>query len=322
MVDPIESRRTTPDEDRRQPVSRYARRTISRRLKRVARLLPRAAKHPEKDVEYVHDLRVGVRRATAAIQLFAPLLNRSVRSEVDSHLRRTRRSAGPARDLDVIEERLSRLASAGGTTPQLAAAIDRVRRRRKKAQKPLVRAYKLVRKQDLKGRARDLSHRVKWRGDGPEPEVGEWAAIAIRPPIDRFVTRSSADLTDTRALHRMRIAEKHLRYSLEILEDALGPVAHDVAPFLTELQEQLGEINDHDAARVLLLRWRDRSKDDGLREVFAHLAAFEKWNGSYAHDKFLEWWTPAMRREIQERLGPIVGEASGQPELFIAATAG
>ena len=41
-----------------QPVSSLAKRVIERRLAKVVRLLPRAAKHPERDVEYVHDLRV------------------------------------------------------------------------------------------------------------------------------------------------------------------------------------------------------------------------------------------------------------------------
>ena len=98
-------------------VTTLAETTVANRLRRVARLLPRAAKKPEEDVEYVHDLRVSVRRATAALQMFAPFLPPTGYSQMIAQLRRIRGAAGRARDLDVLEERLCRLAVAGGATP-------------------------------------------------------------------------------------------------------------------------------------------------------------------------------------------------------------
>ena len=136
----------------------------------------------------------------------------------------------------------------------------------------------------------------------------DWAGIKLRPSINGFVVRSSATLTDPKALHRMRVAEKRMRYSLELLGGAVNSPVDQVAPVLRELQERLGEISDHEAARVLLLRWRDRSKDDGLREVFSHLAAFEKWQGSYVHDEFLKWWTPSRRLELSGQLEDVLRE--------------
>ena len=291
-----------------QPVSWLARRTIDRRLERVVRLFPKAAKHPERDVEYVHGLRVAIRRAAAALQMFSSCLPRSQYTQTRSQLRRIRRAAGPARDLDVLEERLSRLAIAGGTTVQIGAALDQVRRRRKKAGKPLLKVYRRTRERDFKCLVRSLPKQVAWRGGGPEPMLMDWAGGVLRPSINGFVARSSANLTDPRALHRMRIAEKRMRYSLEVLGGAVNSPVDQVAPVLRELQERLGEISDHEAARVLLLRWRDRSRDDGLREVFSHLAAFEKWQGSYVHDEFLKWWTPSRRLELCGQLEGILGE--------------
>ena len=304
----MDNGQSPPDGHLWQPVSWLARRTIERRLERVVRLFPKAAKHPERDVEYVHGLRVAIRRATAALQMFSLCLPRSQYTQVRSQLRRIRRAAGPARDLDVLEERLSRLAIAGGATVQLGAAIDQVRRRRKKAGKPLLKVYKRARERDFKGLVRSLSKQVAWRGDGPEPALVDWAGAELSPSIDRFLARSSSNLTDPRALHRMRIAEKRMRYSLEVLGGVVSSPVEQVAPVLRELQERLGEISDHEAARVLLFRWRDRSKDDGLREVFSHLAAFEKWQGSYVHDDFLKWWTPSRRLELCGQLEGTLGE--------------
>ena len=294
------------------PVSLLAASAVDRRLKRVARLLPRAAKHPERDVEYVHDLRVASRRAAATLRLFEPWLPQTASRKMQTRLNRIRRAAGPARDLDVIEERLSRLAAAGGATAQLVAAVDRVQVQRAKAQKPIRRSHRKARKQDWLGRrARSLSERVEWRGQGHEPLLQNWAGTALLPSLQRFVDRSFDDLTDPRALHRMRIAEKRVRYSLEALDGAPESPFDDVMPVLTELQKRLGEINDHRSAHFLMLRWRDRSGDEGMREVFAHLAAFERWLGSYAHDKFLEWWTPARRLDFHVQLSTLCASMNG-----------
>ena len=309
----MDNGQSTPDGHLWEPVSWLAKRTVERRLERVVSLFPKAAKHPERDVEYVHGLRVAIRRATAALQMFSSCLPRPESAEVRSQIRRIRRAAGPARDLDVLEERLSRLAAAGGTTIQLGAAIDQVRRSRKKAGKPLLKIYRKARKSDFKGLVRGLSNRAAWREDGPEPVLIDWAGIKLRPAIDGFVSRSSSNLTDPIALHRMRIAEKRMRYSLEVLGRSGSSSVDQVAPILRELQERLGEISDHEAARVLLLRWRGRSRDDGLREVFSHLAAFEKWQGSYVHDEFLKWWTPSRRLELRGHLEAIRGEFGDAP---------
>ncbi len=302
----------TRDDAAAQPVSSLAGRVVERRLAKVVRLLPRAAKRPERSVDYVHDLRVAARRAAAALRMFAPCLPDAEREWMASRLRRIRKSAGPARDLDVIEERLSRIAAAGGATPQLAAVIDRVRDKRRRAQKPLLKAYGKARKRRFRARAGDLAQRIEWRGEGPEPDVREWAGAALRPMLDKFVARSSAGLTDLDALHAMRIAEKRVRYSLEALREAADPPVDRVSPILEELQERLGEINDHDAARALMLGWRNGARDDGMRELFAYLAAFEQWSGSYAHDQFLAWWTPRRRLDMHERLNELLGEL-GRP---------
>lgn len=295
-----------------QPVGHLAARAVDRRLKRVAKLLPRAARHPERDVEYVHDLRVAARRAAATLRLFEPWLPQTASGKMRSRLDRIRRAAGPARDLDVIEERLSRLAAAGGTTSQLASAIERVRVHRARAQRPIRRSYRRARKRGwLEDGALLLGDRVRWRGDGPEPRLGDWAATALLPALQRFVDRSFDDLTDTRALHRMRVAEKRVRYSLELVGGAPGSPLGDVMPVLADLQGRLGEINDHQAACSLMLRWRDRSKDEGMREVFAHLAAFERWLGGYSHDKFLEWWTPSRRLDFHVQLSSLCNSMTG-----------
>lgn len=90
-----------------QGVVEVARRALGARLELVAHYLPLAARRPEEEIEYVHQLRVATRRAVAALKLFAPLLPRRRAQKMKKLLGRIRRAAGDARDLDVLGLRLA-----------------------------------------------------------------------------------------------------------------------------------------------------------------------------------------------------------------------
>jgi CHAD domain-containing protein len=64
-----------------------------------------AAKKSADDIEYVHQLRVATRRASAAVQIFAELLPKRKSRLINRRLRELRQAAGEARDLDVLGER-------------------------------------------------------------------------------------------------------------------------------------------------------------------------------------------------------------------------
>src|SRR5437879_5070487 len=84
------------------PVADAARRVLTVRLEAVRDYLPLALHEPDKDPEYVHQLRVATRRARAALDIFAPCLPPKVHKAAKKRLRRIRRAAGAARDWDVF----------------------------------------------------------------------------------------------------------------------------------------------------------------------------------------------------------------------------
>src|SRR6516225_12407109 len=90
----------TPDT----PLPDAARRVLAVRLEVVRDYLPRALHHWEKDPENVHQLRVGTRRAGAAVEIFADCLTEKAYRRARRKLRRIRRAAGEARDWDVFLE--------------------------------------------------------------------------------------------------------------------------------------------------------------------------------------------------------------------------
>src|SRR5271167_2033972 len=79
-----------------------AQRVLGVRMGVVGDYLPLALHEPEKDPENVHQLRVGTRRARAALDIFSVCLSERMYKKVKKSLRRIRRAAGAARDWDVF----------------------------------------------------------------------------------------------------------------------------------------------------------------------------------------------------------------------------
>src|SRR5579871_1164918 len=84
------------------PLAEAARHVLFVRLQVVRDYLPRAALESDKDIEYVHQLRVGTRRADAALRIFADCLPKKSYRKARRRLKRIRRAAGAARDWDVF----------------------------------------------------------------------------------------------------------------------------------------------------------------------------------------------------------------------------
>ena len=108
-------------------------RSLDSRLQPVMHFVPLAAKHPEQDVEYVHQMRVWARRASAAVSLYETLLPKRRRKWISAQLKWIRRAANDARDSDVFALRLAAdqaavggpLAGPGPQAPLRGSAADR-----------------------------------------------------------------------------------------------------------------------------------------------------------------------------------------------------
>ena len=88
------------------PVADAARRVLTLRLEGVRDCLGHALREPGRDAEFVHQLRVATRRASAALEIFAECLPPKVYRATRLLIRNIRRAAGKARDWDVFLGRL------------------------------------------------------------------------------------------------------------------------------------------------------------------------------------------------------------------------
>src|SRR5437016_5278776 len=106
------------------PVAEAARRVFEVRLEPIDRALAQVRERPDGDPEDVHQLRVGTRRAVAALNIFEACLPGKVYRKGRRRLRRLRRAAGAARDWDVF---LATLAQRRRPSPRQQPGLDLLR---------------------------------------------------------------------------------------------------------------------------------------------------------------------------------------------------
>jgi CHAD domain-containing protein len=285
---------TEPD----QPVSRVARVALSQRLTVLQTYLRLAAKRADKDDEYVHQLRVSTRRAHAALRMFGSLLPPRRAERMRKQLKRLRRAAGVARDLDVLASRLSRRAETSSDS-RLEPVIDRIHEERGQAQKRLVLERKRLKRADFESAAQGMLKRVHWRGSQPEPLFRDVALQSFHTAIDKFLQAATADLSELSLLHEMRLAGKRLRYAMELLAGVFEPAFKSrLYPAVQEIQDKLGHVNDHVTAATLLSQWSAEASvtESGL---LAQLAAEERGFAEATRRQFQQWWTPQRIEELR-----------------------
>ncbi len=201
--------------------------------------------------EYVHQMRVAVRRLRSALRMFPHTNACDLRSRCDAALRTLGRALGGVRDLDVF----------GQTVEPALRDLPRPQAR-------AVRAAIAGRVGSARARAREylqtpdyerLTTRLAlWLAmQAPDAGGGVLMHLARRQlaRLYKHVARGAArlDSLDESGRHRLRVQIKRARYAAEFFS---GLYARDaVRPYvaaLSELQDCLGSLTDINMARALL----------------------------------------------------------------------
>jgi len=235
------------------------------------------------DPEYLHQLRVGMRRMRSALRVFEGLGPRDVFRAPAAGLREFMPELGAARDWDVFCARLGEVARAEGTdAPQPARLLRSARTRRaaaRKAARALAGSPRMQR--FLLGIMRWM-HEARWRANPtiePKPvrSLTRYAEHALARQ-ERRVLRlgAKADWTDASQRHRLRIRVKRLRYACEPFAALYGQArARRYLERLESLQDILGELNDIAVGRRLLAELRSGRGDPEAEFMRGWFAARE-----------------------------------------------
>jgi CHAD domain-containing protein len=211
----------------------------------------------------VHDLRVAIRRfnQASASSFAAGSSNRNKTRHRET--KEIMRRAGDVRNLDITIKLVAKLKGTKGLQTKL-------RRRRQAA-------------------ARHLTDPLKaWSPPEklPEPTPAQAKRAAVRA-IKRLFKRS-AEAHRPKDLHRVRIAAKKLRYTLEMVAPQ-----HAEMEQIKRLQTDLGRINDYETAWTLVKQEsgaqsvRDELKDKQRKKIRAFR---DQWSGILTDPAVARTW--------------------------------
>jgi CHAD domain-containing protein len=294
-----------------------ARRSLEGRLTAVIQALPLAAHLADYDVEYVHRLRVSTRRALAAVKLYEELLPRKQFKWLKKRLKKVRRAAGDARDLDVLALRL-----AEDYGERAKPVVEFVQRQRAKAQPDIVEVAERCRRDDRFVRKTSKLLAGVDEGQEGEAKFGDWAASRLANAVDAFFGDMPADASDTAALHQFRIRGKQLRYTIELVASAFpAQLRSEMYPVVEELQERLGNVQDHVAAIANLNEWADAAEDAELQNLLHELAEEEREGLIDALGDFRDWWSDERRDNLRSGLTELLRtEPATEPPPVVQQT--
>lgn len=270
---------------------------LQQRLKLVVRSLRKAIAAGPKGGEEIHQLRVAARRANAAIDLFAPLLSKKQANWFRRQLRKLRKQADAARNIDVLRARLK----------EIPPAIDKqLRRQRRAAIVPLAKKGKELREDkrwtrharkfvaDLKGKKAKLPAAKQLASD--------YAAQSLAPIVASFTASLAMRKPSPLQLHKLRIAGKQLRYALELLAPVLAASAsREVLQALTRLQDELGAINDRVTSLKMLPELRRTVTKTAEKQWLRQQASLEAKALTDLQRQLLRDWPPIKRRHLSQR---------------------
>jgi inorganic triphosphatase YgiF len=228
-----------------------------------------------KDPEYLHQMRVGLRRLRSALLAFRELVPKKTAKPLTVRLRGLMPSLGAARDWDVFCEGLVRSGMhEPRRAPAMAQLLARARGKRAAARRRAREAAASPKLQAFLLRALRWVNAGPWqaRAENAERSLGEFAAASLER-LHRKSLRQAQDIdwSDPERRHLLRIRMKRLRYACDFFAASFaGAAARPYIKRLEALQDILGDLNDIAVARRLLAEIAPRGSTRDLAAAAAY----------------------------------------------------
>jgi CHAD domain-containing protein len=270
------------------------------------------------DTEFLHDLRVAVRRTRSAMKLTSDVLPTRFVARFAGRARWLGDLTTPARDLDVMLLELPAMQATlpDGTGTDLEPLRDLLRER-------VVNEYAVLAKGLHSARIRQFgsSYRTELATIAASPAraplagdaADRWAAAALQRVLKRGARITPASPAES--LHDLRKRCKELRYCLELFEplwDArdLGQVIEE----LKSLQDNLGMFQDSEVQSEMLRHWAEelattRNAPTGtaiaIGRLTVHLEASQHAARAEFAERFNRFGRPANRARFAALTGGV-----------------
>jgi inorganic triphosphatase YgiF len=221
--------------------------------------------------EFIHQMRVALRRLRSALRLFAPVLPDGLAAGLALPLRALAGDLGELRDRDVLQSELLAPVLALDATPNLRTLDVTLHAARQQVRNRVLNALQDGRQARLMIALLRVLHGLPTDKDDTLPALAhKRLGRAHTRMID--ACRHAAD-GDIGALHALRIDIKRLRYAIEFFAPLLGPRKTKRAiGALMQAQEDLGFLNDLSQAgpRLLAAAGDDPARLAAVAQIARH----------------------------------------------------
>ena len=286
------------------PAVEVAHDALQTRLAFVESMLPLAARHNGDDVEHVHRLRVGCRRAVAALSAFDPLVPGKSKP-LRRWLKRLRRAAGPARDADVMLERFRDEQLDLGFPRELL--IKPLEKQRKRAQHGLEEIEEEAQSGDLRRAIDKCLDAIEGSRKSNRVAFGEFARKVMAAVVSEMFDVAEIPEPTIPELHELRIAGKQVRYSIELFHTAFPKsLRGEVYPKLVDMQDRLGELNDRASAQQLMQKILAKMPPEAQAVEIARCIVRQYEEAEALRERFLEWRTPERMASLRSELDTLL----------------
>ena len=247
------------------------------------------------DPEDLHQMRVATRRARAFLRAAKPLLDSEWAGDLRDELRWIGSALGPARDLDVLVERLDgEIARLGDERLAVRGLLEGLERQRRKVRAVVVSAL-----------SEERYPRLLDRLETPEPRLATGARRTLAElwwaefeRTRRAFGRLDVDSNDDE-LHAARIKVKRSRYAAELAAHELGVSGERFVDAAKALQDVLGEHQDAYVAEERIRAWAEGKPRAG--DAIRKLLKRERARRRKARADWPEAWKLLDRRARKAR---------------------
>jgi inorganic triphosphatase YgiF len=231
------------------------------------------------DPEFIHQLRVALRRLRTLLRIFATDLPLGFAGNWQIQLGKLANDVGLARDLDVMHDSLLEEPAKGPDAPAFEALIQYLRTASQGARMEVRTVLHSVDARILLLQFSKVLHTLPGASDAPD--LSTFARDSLHKQRKQVANRlKHAQETGVREdLHRVRIALKRLRYTLEFFVSLFNE--KHTKPYLRTLGRvlgELGELNDIAVGRHTLRQWAQTQEN--LREISIWIAG---WHAAHEH---------------------------------------
>jgi triphosphatase len=233
------------------------------------------------DIEYLHQMRVALRRQRSALSIFSRIFSKAAFAPVAQELKWLTSQFGPARDWDVfMTETLAPVCTSFPDHPGMMALQDKCKQLCHLHNEAACHAAESTHYAESMLQLGAWLSAEAWLGQ-PDAALVKPAGIEAKAPVKKFATALLAhrhrqlkkygkELTDSSVaeLHALRIVVKKQRYTAEFFAGFYSPrETKRYLRALSVLQDILGAMNDTANAKRLLSEVAIAGDEDGQREA-------------------------------------------------------